>query len=90
MPNQVHQHQQRTAGTRTARGHQVQLHCPKSNPNFPDITRIVDKNDILHEIFREVLVSRFPRYISCYISENRLPLGQCTVHVVPATLLKRK
>ena len=31
---------------------------------------------ILHEIFR--VVSRFPRYISCYIAENRFPLGQCT------------
>ena len=30
---------------------------------------------ILHEIFR--LVSRFPRYISLYIAESRLPLGQC-------------
>ena len=30
---------------------------------------------ILHEIFR--VVSRFPRNISCYIAENRLPLGQC-------------
>ena len=30
---------------------------------------------ILHEIFR--VVSRFPRYISCYIAENRFPLGQC-------------
>ena len=30
---------------------------------------------ILHEIFR--LVSRFPRYISCYIAERRLSLGQC-------------
>ena len=31
---------------------------------------------ILHEIFR--VVSRFPRYISCYIAERRFPLGQCT------------
>ena len=30
----------------------------------------------LHEIFR--VVSRFPRYISCYIAEQLLPLGQCT------------
>ena len=29
---------------------------------------------ILHDIFRAV--SRFPRYISCYITESRLPLGQ--------------
>ena len=32
------------------------------------------ENIILHEIFR--VVSRFPRYISCYIAENRFPLGQ--------------
>ena len=31
---------------------------------------------ILHEIFH--VISRFPRYISCYIAESRLPLGQCT------------
>ena len=30
---------------------------------------------ILHDIFR--VVSRFPRYISCYIEESRLLLGQC-------------
>ena len=29
---------------------------------------------ILHELFR--VVSRFPRYISCYIAESRLSLGQ--------------
>ena len=29
---------------------------------------------ILHEIFR--VVSRLPRYISCYIAENRFSLGQ--------------
>ena len=33
---------------------------------------------ILHELLREV--SCFPRYISCYIAEKRLPLGQCTVN----------
>ena len=33
---------------------------------------------ILPEIFR--VVSRFPRYISCYTAENQLPLGQCTVY----------
>ena len=37
------------------------MHCPKSNPNFPDITRNVGVNETLHEIFCEV--SRFPRYI---------------------------
>ena len=26
-----------------------------------------------------IIVSRFPRFISCYISDNRLPLGQCTL-----------
>ena len=30
---------------------------------------------MLHEIFRSV--TRFPRFISLYISENQLPLGQC-------------
>ena len=52
----------------------IKLHSSKSNPNFRDITRNVEENEILHEIFR--VVSRFPRYISCYISNNRLPLGQ--------------
>ena len=33
------------------------------------------KRDTTHEIFP--VVSRFPRYISCYIAESRLPLGQC-------------
>ena len=36
--------------------------------NFQDITRNVEEKKILHEIFR--VVSRFPRYILCYISEN--------------------
>ena len=31
---------------------------------------------ILHEPFR--VVSRFPSYISCFIAENRFPLGQCS------------
>ena len=53
----------------------VVVHCPKSKTNFRDITRNVEENEILHEIFR--VVSRFPRNISCYILENRLPLGQC-------------
>ena len=30
---------------------------------------------ILHDKFRAV--SRFPRYISCYITESGFPLGQC-------------
>ena len=33
------------------------------NPNFRDITRSVEQNEILNETFR--VVSRFPRYISC-------------------------
>ena len=39
------------------------------------VARTAQENEILHEIFR--VVSRFPRKISCYISENRLSLGQC-------------
>ena len=53
------------------------MHSPKSNLNFRDIAQNIEENEILHEIFR--VVSPFPRYISCYISENRLPLGQCAV-----------
>ena len=44
------------------------LHCPKSNPNFRDITWNVEENEILHEIFR--IVSRFHRYISCDFAEG--------------------
>ena len=51
------------------------VHEPKSNPNFRVLTRNVEENQILHEKFLKA--SRFPLYISCYISENRLPLGQC-------------
>ena len=29
----------------------------------------------VHELFR--VVSRFPRYISCYIVENQFPLEEC-------------
>ena len=47
------------------------IHCPKSSPNFRIKTQNVEENNILHEIFR--MVSHFPRYIS----ETRLPLGQC-------------
>ena len=50
-------------------------HCPKSNQHFLDISGNVEESLILQDIFR--VVSRFPRYISCYIAENRLPLGQC-------------
>ena len=49
------------------------IHCPKIYPNFHDITVNVEENITLHEIFR--VVSRFPPYISCYIAENRFPLG---------------
>ena len=38
------------------------MHCPKSYQNFREIFRVV---------------SRLHRYISCYIAENRFPLGQC-------------
>ena len=38
------------------------------------VTWNVQENMIQHELFP--LVSRFPRYISCSIPENRLPLGQ--------------
>ena len=51
------------------------IHCPNSYQNFRDITWNIEENEILHEIFH--VVSRFPRYILCYISENGLPLGQC-------------
>ena len=45
---------------------------------------------IRHEIFR--VVSRFPRNISCYISESRLPLGQCvsTVKIICFYLTREK
>ena len=42
---------------------------------------ILSENEILNEIF--CVVSRFPCYISCYIAENRLPIGTmylATVH----------
>ena len=51
-------------------------HFPKHNPNFRDITQNVEEKEILHKIVH--VVSRIPRYISFYISENRLPLGHCT------------
>ena len=49
------------------------VHCTKSKQNFRDITWKVVENMIIHEIFR--VFSRFPCYISCYIAENRFPLG---------------
>ena len=36
----------------------MESHCPKSNPNFRDITNKVEENEILQEIFR--VISRFP------------------------------
>ena len=59
-------------------------HCPKSNQHFLDISGNVEESLILQDIFR--VVSRFPRYISCYIAENRLPLGQCTLYCTAYTL----
>ena len=35
---------------------------------------------IIHEIFRVLL--RSPRYVSCYIADNGLPLGQCMYTVL--------
>ena len=49
-------------------------HCPKSTPNFHDITWNVEESQILHEIFR--IVSSFLCYISCYIRENWLTLWE--------------
>ena len=42
------------------------MHCPKSYQNFREIFRVV---------------SRLHRYISCFIAENRFPLGQCGTQV---------
>ena len=55
----------------------------KSNPHFRDITWYVEENLILHEIFR--VVSRFPRYISCYNVESWLPFVQCTTYSTLST-----
>ena len=46
----------------------VSIHCPKSNPNFRELTRNVEENEIIHEIFR--VVSCFPCQILCYTSET--------------------
>ena len=40
--------------------HIFPIHSPKSNPNVSDITRNVDENEILHEIFRVVQYLFFP------------------------------
>ena len=55
-------------------GGQWRQHCPKSTPNFRYITRKVEENEILHEIFRVCIW--FLRCISFYILENLLPLVQ--------------
>ena len=47
--------------------------------NFRDRTWNVEENLILHELFH--VVSRCPRYISCYIAESRLPLVQCILYL---------
>ena len=45
----------------------------------------------VHEHLR--VVSRFPRYMSCYIAENRIPLGQCssiTIHPCSVVMYVRE
>ena len=44
------------------------VHCPKSNQNFRDITRNVEENEMLHELFRSV--SRFPYYFVFYLGKS--------------------
>ena len=61
-------------------------HCPKSNPNFHDITWNVEENNISSSTTWNIPCSiSFPRYISCHIAKNLLPLGQCWVHLHTAT-----
>ena len=55
--------------------HVITYTVRKSNRHFRDITRNVEKNEILYEIFRAG--SRFPRWILCYFSGKQIPLGQC-------------
>ena len=56
-------------------------HCPKSNQHFLDISGNVEESLILQDIFR--VVSRFPRYISCYIYRGKsITFG--TVYTVQA------
>ena len=65
------------------------LHCQKSYPNFRILYNMKCRgNKILHEIFR--VVSHLPHYISCYIVESRLSLGQCTVLYVCKKAYNRK
>ena len=49
------------------------------------MTRNAEEKEILQEIFR--IVPRFPNYTSCYIVENRLPLGQCVLDRVKLPFL---
>ena len=55
----------------------------KGNPNFRDITRKVEENEILHEIFR--VVPSFPATFSVmswkmdYLWES---VGQCLTHPI--------
>ena len=51
-------------------------HTVRKALRFPRYNMRSRGNVILHEIFR--VVSHFSRYISCYIAESRLPLGQCS------------
>ena len=56
------------------------LQCPKSNLNFLKITRNLEENEILHEIYFAytyyILYSNsFSSYVLCYISKIRLPLA---------------
>ena len=56
-----------------------ELHCKKVIKNFRDITwKRYTKWNFLQGTGSRF---RFPRYISYYIAENRLPLGQCTLCV---------
>ena len=60
----------------------ISVHCPKSKPNFTRYNmKCSGKHDTtVHELFR--VVSRCPRYISCYIAENGFPSGQCTICIL--------
>ena len=48
----------------------------KNNPNFRDIIWNVEENELLYMKYSTYIVSCFPCYIPCFITENRLPLGQ--------------
>ena len=56
-------------------------HCPKRNPNFRDITRNEEENEICfaRNIPQSISFSSLHFLLQIYcISENRLPLGQCS------------